>query len=169
MIENQSRKYQKNAQGQYVCPYCHITKANMNTMYYHIKKHDPDLPFACKYCDAKFVYKQYLDLHYQSKHIQIQKEVSKHACPYPNCHFHSRLETNVRTHFMRIHCKDLVEPLKSTTTCNTLFCKNCVQDYASPTAFYYHVYDCATPSVSHPSYDSYHTFRPPPMNPQEIL
>ncbi len=151
-----SSKYLKNADGKYVCPYCNITKTHMSTMHYHMKKHDPTQPFACIYCDKKFVYKQYLDLHYASKHTNEIKENRKYTCPYTNCDFHSNIYSNIRTHYMRIHCKDIVDSI--ITSCNeqTQFqCTICNNKYNNSTSFYYHAYTCVQPPLSHPAHDSY--------------
>ena len=42
--------YQKNEDGNFVCPDCGVIKKRQNSMHYHMKKHLDELDHICKIC-----------------------------------------------------------------------------------------------------------------------
>ncbi len=59
-------------------------------------------------------------------------------CPHKGCEFESLTKANCRIHFLRKHCKELIdEVLEGKATC-----KSCNKEHGSTTAFYYHAVSC---------------------------
>lgn len=153
--------YTKNEAGEFVCPHCHATKKNQNTMHYHLWKHEsPEgraRPHICpvKECSEGFVQKNILDIHISTKHPERieakEKPMEIYECPCHNCPFTSITKANRRIHFARIHLKDLTEALRVKEK-DTPTCKECSKEFKSLTAFYYHAWNCIKPSPNHEFY-----------------
>jgi hypothetical protein len=139
-------EYIRNDDGHFICPYCGEVKERQNTMHYHMKKHDGEMPFKCKTCKKGFLQKQTLDLHIQAKHpeliIKENKPKKEYCCPFKDCTFKSLSKGNRRIHAMRIHFKkDLEEFIEHSSS--TYKCLICSDQFDSSTHFYYHLGDCA--------------------------
>lgn len=129
-------EYQRNANGDFVCPHCGkvVPKEKQNTMHYHLKKHSGDLPHECGTCGKKFAQKQSLELHIKWNHKPTDEILE---CPVAGCNFTSTSWSNRRIHFLRKHCKDHIEEIQDGHTC-----KACHKTFNSSTAFFYHAADC---------------------------
>ena len=123
--------YQKNADGNYVCPECKAVKQNQNTMHYHMKKHEGHLPHTCPTCKKEFLHKQTLDLHIAARHATTEAASLKCPC----CPYKTLTKANRVIHFMRKHCEEQVEKFST----NGLTCPTCKKESNSQTAFLYHV------------------------------
>jgi hypothetical protein len=138
--------YIKNDDGHFVCPHCGEVKEKQNTMHYHMKKHEGEMPFKCKTCKKGFLQKQTLDLHIQAKHPELieseNKKKKEYCCPFEDCAFTALSKGNRRIHCMRTHYKkqlsDYIEKSGSTYTCLI-----CSEEYDNSTHFYYHIGECA--------------------------
>lgn len=155
LIKGMVFKYQKNADGEFVCPHCSETRKNQNTMHYHLKKHEGALPHTCKHCDKKFLHKNMLDLHIQARHSENQEKKEQFKCPCENCDFTSLTKANRMIHFMRMHCKDLLSNVMEKTTTDKVICKSCDKQFNNSTAFYYHATNCCKPTESHKSFHAF--------------
>lgn len=155
----------KNADGHFVCPHCQAVKKNQSTMYYHLKKHEGDLPHACKHCDMKFLQKYLLDLHMNAKHKEkvknddTVKKVTKFACTCEGCDQTFLQKGNVRIHFMRMHMTDFVKTLKKpqdpTKKPSDLYCGACDKTFNNTTTFFYHTFTAHKPPKEHRMYDEW--------------
>ena len=124
-------KYQKNADGHFVCPICQVTKEKQNTMHYHMKKHEGHLPFECPTCKKEFLHAQTLALHVAARH---SKENAAHLqCPC--CPYKTLTKANRIIHFMRKHCEADVTRFST----EGLTCPTCQKECNSQTAFLYHI------------------------------
>lgn len=151
-------KYQKNADGLYVCNHCEFTSGPQSTMHYHLKtQHGGELKHSCKFCDSKFIQKQLLDYHMNSRHKdELDKRQTQFKCPFPKCETHDLRKGNIISHFMRIHLKDLVDKaLVSETKETRLSCKCCNKSFASKPSFNYHLFSCIKPDEKHPIHGFY--------------
>lgn len=140
------RVYIKNEAGEYVCPFCGVTKANQNTMFYHMNKHEGKLPHECSVCKKGFVQKQELQFHMLKWHpatgasaAAAQEEI---CCPYDNCTFSDIRKGNVRTHIMRKHVTKHIKDYISRDEAGQWLCDLCDAEFASAAGFYYHLYKC---------------------------
>ena len=132
-------KYQKNEQGEYVCPHCEQTRKKQNTMHYHLKSHEDRLPYECSHCPMSFKAKYSLNVHIDTQH----EHDTLHMCPSHGCKFKgSHTKSNLLIHFVRIHCKVQANRLLDRTN-NQYRCTSCDKNMNSLTAFYYHVGQCA--------------------------
>jgi hypothetical protein len=135
-------KYVRNEKGEFVCPTCGVTKANQNTMHYHMKTHQDSMPFSCRYCKKGFLQKPALDLHIRSRHsdqTNDKKGNFKCAC----CDFHAMTKGNLRTHCLRSHFQEEADQLiLQEDGLAELQCVECERFFQSKTAFYYHCLDC---------------------------
>jgi transcription elongation factor Elf1 len=139
-------EYIKNNDGHFVCPYCGEIKERQNTMHYHMKKHEGQMPFNCKTCKKGFLQKQTLELHIQAKHpdviIKENKQKKEYCCPFTDCEFKSLSKGNRRIHTIRVHFKkELSEFIEHNSTCYK--CLICSDEFISSTHFYYHLGECA--------------------------
>ncbi len=136
------RVYQRNDNGELMCPHCPFTaaKANASTMHYHVRKHEEKFTHTCQHCEFKTFFQNKLDYHMAAKHPDVKQETQIHAlkCPFPNCTFQSLTKGNCLIHFMRKHCKQEVEQLLGQGGT----CRNCGQEFQSNTAFQYHASSC---------------------------
>ena len=136
-------KYEKNANGEFVCIYCGIVKRRQNTMRYHQLTHENELNHSCAICSKSFLQKQTLDMHMKSKHSEHCEEPAKYSCPFDNCAFTSLTKGNGIIHCYRIHCQDEIkEILEHNIEEKTIHCKCCEKTFASSCGFYYHVGTC---------------------------
>jgi len=134
-MESKSSKYVRNKNGEFVCPSCSVVKANQNTMFYHMKKHEGKLPYVCDICSKDFIQKSSLELHKLSKHKEDNNNLYK--CPYPNCQFESIQKANRRIHCLRKHFINEICDIN-----DELYCLNCKEEFQSETAFFYHAINC---------------------------
>ena len=132
--------YQKNAAGEFVCPHCNAVKKNQNTMHYHLKKHDGQLPHACKHCDKRFLQAQTLANHIAARHSDIERA----ALPCPCCEFTTVTKSNRIIHFVRKHCQEALKDSFMMTDEGHFTCTACSKVCKSSTAFHYHVAGCLT-------------------------
>ena len=132
-------EYQRNANGDYVCPHCGkvVPKDKQNTMHYHLKKHTGDLPHECNTCGKKFAQKQSLELHIQWSH-QNKDDQEIFECPVAGCGFTATTWANRRIHFLRKHCKNEISTIRDENN----VCKGCKKHFNSSTAFIYHAGGC---------------------------
>ena len=138
-------KYQKNEQGEYVCPHCEQTRKKQNTMHYHLQRHEGTMPYACsmKDCTKKFYQKYALDEHVKLHHSSKPVEASI-KCPWSDCTNTFHKKEHCRVHIARNHLKDYLAPLiekKKGSKIHT--CTTCKKDYNSYPAILYHVMDHA--------------------------
>ncbi len=134
--------YQRNENGDFTCPHCPkvVPAKNASTMHYHLKRHEGNLPFACKSCDYKCLFQRTLDLHSVSKHPNEKQAqpISTLKCPINGCTFESLTKGNCIIHFMRKHCKpEVAQILSENDTCS-----RCNLEFQSNTAFQYHATSC---------------------------
>lgn len=132
-------KYQRNANGDFVCQHCGkiVPGDKQNTMHYHLKKHMDDLPHACNICGKQFPFQQQLQIHIAARHGQDTEKTEIFECPVDGCNFSSHTWSNRRIHFLRKHCANEVSKIKDENNC-----KVCNKTFNSSTAFYYHVAGC---------------------------
>ncbi len=135
-------KYYLNQDNEYVCQVCGETKRLQSTMHYHMKKHEEAKPYNCKLCNYGCLQKCTLDHHMKAKHPDQQTTTDQKKqtikCPHKGCDFESLTKANCRIHFLRKHCKELIdEVLEGKSTC-----KSCGKEHGSTTAFYYHAVSC---------------------------
>lgn len=136
-------KYEKNANGEFVCIYCGVTKRRQNTMRYHQLTHENELNHSCTICSKSFLQKQTLDMHMKSKHSEHCDNAAKYSCPFDNCAFTSLTKGNGIIHCLRIHCQDEIkEIMEVNNETKTIHCKCCEKSFASSCGFYYHVGTC---------------------------
>ena len=140
-VEQPASKYIRNEDGHFVCPTCGVVKEKQNTMYYHMKRHETELPYNCKHCKKGFLQKQTLDLHIKSKH---SGNVAKaFECTMEGCEFSAHTKGNCRTHFFRVHCSEEVDELLiHDKEEGTIECSVCERTFNSLGLFYYHCGDC---------------------------
>jgi uncharacterized Zn finger protein (UPF0148 family) len=153
-VSSTESKYIRNADGHFVCPTCGVVKEKQNTMYYHMKSHEKEMPHKCKQCKKGFLQKQTLDLHIKSKH---SKDADRDfECPMEDCDFTAHTKGNCRTHFFRTHCSEEInEILLHDKDEGTIECANCDKAFKSIGAFYYHCADCIPDfSETDPRYDA---------------
>lgn len=153
--------YTKNNAGEFVCPHCGVTKTRQNTMYYHMRKHETELPHKCTSCPMQFIQRQSLELHIQAKHsasvqiiappktlreaLQARTEVAAitarpiFKCPSECCSFSALSKGNCRIHYFRVHYATDSNSYfdKSKTSCTL-----CLSEFSSSTHFYYHIGPC---------------------------
>jgi len=144
-------EYTRNEKGEFVCPTCKVIKQKQNTMHYHMKRHEGNLPFECSHCKKQFQFQQTLDLHLQAKH---RDEVPKKAmlkCPVDGCPFESLTEGNRRIHFLRKHCVEEVTKIL-TRKDTTYSCTSCKLTFQSSTAFHYHSASCVSLDTAKQNY-----------------
>ena len=139
-ISKELMKYEKNADGEFVCIYCGVTKRRQNTMRYHQLTHENELNHSCTICSKSFLQKQTLDMHMKSKHSEHCEEPAKYSCPFDNCAFTSLTKGNGIIHCLRIHCQEEIMEVNHET--KSLGCKGCEKTFASSCGFYYHVSHC---------------------------
>lgn len=137
-------KYIRNETGQFVCPTCGVTKEKQNTMYYHMKRHEEEMPHTCGICKKGFLQRQTLELHMRSKHADAPEKVSKaYACPHADCEFSAHTKGNCRTHYYRVHCGlEVAEILYHDKEAGTIECVGCDRTFSSLGLFYYHCSEC---------------------------
>jgi hypothetical protein len=123
--------YQKNANGEFVCPICQITKARQNTMHYHMKKHEGHLPFVCEFCNKEFLHSQTLAIHISARHAK--EEAAKFSCPC--CDYKTLTKGTLVIHYVRNHCETEISEMKN---CGNT-CSVCQKVANSKTALLYHI------------------------------
>ncbi len=131
-------KYIINAEGEFVCEFCGFTAGpkNQSTMHYHLRKHQESNKHKCEHCNYSCVQKCTMDAHVKAKHSKAESK--QICCPHEGCKFKSLTKSNCRTHYLRQHCFDLIEPVLEDKT----HCSTCQKTFASSPAFYYHVVSC---------------------------
>ena len=135
-------KYIRNEAGHFVCPTCGIVKEKQNTMYYHMKRHEEEMPHTCKVCRKGFLQRQTLDLHMRSKHADAPA-YKDYVCPHADCEFSAHTKGNCRTHYFRVHCSEEVgELLVHDKEAGTIECIGCDRSFNSLGLFYYHCSEC---------------------------
>lgn len=144
-VQSTHNHYVKNSDGLFVCPHEGCTYAPqrlMQTMFYHLKKHEDALPFKCSTCKKEFLHKKTLENHMISQHAD--KTIAKgdmFNCPIPGCNFSSLTKGNCRIHILRIHMKAKVHEILDKTE-NGWNCTRCNHSFTNSTGFYYHAADC---------------------------
>ena len=129
-------EYIKNSAGYYVCNICGETREKQNTMHYHLKSHEDHLAYRCNHCKAEFKAKYSLEVHINTQHARIEENL--YRCPIDGCKFKgTTAKSNLLIHYVRMHCKDEAESIRSDLTC-----KVCEKKSNSLTAFHYHVGSC---------------------------
>ncbi len=147
-------KYQKNADGQYICSYCDYTANYQSTMHYHLAKHEGALPYKCKYCSQRFLQNGILELHYTLHHSdklkEQEKEVKVFKCPVDGCSYQNAQKGNCRIHFLRIHMKTENSKLRTKAKEEGFeaTCTKCQSHFKSNTQFYYPTHSCVLPGPS---------------------
>jgi len=149
--------YQRNENGQFVCPTCGVTKERQNSMHYHMKKHQTDAAtYRCLYCTKSFFQKQTLELHVRTKHADpLAEDVTPPAfsCPFPACTFQSHTKGNCVIHCLRVHFQEEITPhLHLVQERRVYTCLQCQNEFQSTTAFYYHIKNCITFDKTTPKY-----------------
>ena len=136
--------YQKNEDGNFVCPDCGVIKKRQNSMHYHMKKHLDELDHICKICKKGFLQKQTLDLHIRSKHPESLEHVQKkHACPFDNCNFNALTKGNLIIHVLRLHFQDEISTIMmNNQERKVIVCYECEKEFNSSCSFYYHCKGC---------------------------
>jgi uncharacterized C2H2 Zn-finger protein len=139
--------YIKNEEGQYVCTAkgCSYTARLMQTMFYHLKKHEESLPFKCNVCRKEFLHKKTLENHMISQHAN-EKPPREQLFACPACDFASLQKGNLRIHFMRTHMRTESNKYLARDNEGNLSCSSCGECFKATTGFYYHVVDCVSPS-----------------------
>jgi DNA-directed RNA polymerase subunit RPC12/RpoP len=139
--------YERDENGQYICPHCGVKKRLPSTMNMHRRKCEGDLPYECPdaNCDYKCLSKQRLELHVAAKHptLKVAHAVPLLKCPVKGCTFQTLANGNRLIHFMRKHC--FAESLTIMNESETGFdCARCKRTFQSNTAFQYHATHCIT-------------------------
>lgn len=137
--------YERNENGLFVCPFkgCqYALQRLMQTMHYHLRKHQENLPHVCNKCKKGFLHKKTLELHMIAQHNKKKPPTEElFHCPIPGCSFNSLTKGNCRIHMVRIHMKAKVAEYLDRT--DTLWkCKGCNVEFKNSTGFYYHVAEC---------------------------
>ena len=138
-------KYERNENGDCICPHCGITKPKVSTMSMHRRMCEGDLPHECAHCDYTCLSRQRLVDHMSAKHPNSEEAKRAHLlkCPVDGCTFQTLTIGNRIIHFMRKHCMRQVATILETS--NTTFdCKQCSKKFQSNTAFQYHAAHCIT-------------------------
>jgi hypothetical protein len=164
-----TRKYQKNANGDYTCPHCIYTAHNMSTMHYHLKKHSGVSNYVCMTCNKQFLQKQTLELHIHARHPELTStpkalpaaekpaaattSIKVHTCAVQGCEFSSLSKGNCRIHCMRIHYADYSNEYIARGQDGTCTCTVCDTEFKSLTHAYYHMASCLTESSILPTED----------------
>jgi len=78
-----------------------------------------------------------MEAHVRAKHSSEENRKVV-ECPCDTCKFKSLTKSNCRIHYVRQHCKDLIDPILE----DKAHCSTCQKTFASPSAFYYHVVSC---------------------------
>jgi hypothetical protein len=141
--------YTKNDSGDYICSQkgCSYTAKNMNTMFYHLKKHGDSLPFKCSICSKQFLQKSTLENHRISQHATKEPETI-FPCVIPGCDFSSLTKGNCRIHLLRKHMKEAVSTiLEKKGEC--WGCSKCSSSFQNSTGFYYHAAGCLPETYVH--------------------
>ena len=153
-------KYVRNDNGLFVCPDCGITKANQNTMHYHMKKHQIEkqetsvAAHECKVCNKTFLQKQTLDLHIKSRHPELTTNNTKYVCPFPDCEFTALTKGNCRIHCLRVHFQEEIAKIMEKHTDTKMFeCLECDKEFSNSCGFYYHCVDCLNLEKSSERYE----------------
>jgi hypothetical protein len=130
--------YIRNADGEFVCPDCGITKARQNTMFYHMKKHAGDARHVCQEpgCGKAFIQKSGLQQHMMQTHPD-EDAAPSWSCPVEDCDHVCRMKANLIIHIGRKHGEGWIPALSDTGSCT-----GCKKSFASPTAYYYHAVQC---------------------------
>ena len=133
--------YTKNSDGLFVCQHCGETRKNQNTMHYHLKKHEGNLPFACTLCDKQFLHASTLELHRKAQHDKEEERMFK--CPVSGCTFKGTLtRSNLIVHYVRKHKKEEATKAMIKTEKGLYKCGICDKETNSLSAFHYHVAGC---------------------------
>lgn len=142
--------YNKDSEGNYVCPHCGDVKRNRSTMFYHIKKHTGILNYICQEpdCGAAFLQKSGLTQHYRYAHKEKecekkQKNISRSEFLWgcPECKYSCATKSNVVIHIGRKHGAPIIPPVTK-TECGNIECSGCSKLCASSTAYFYHAVSC---------------------------
>jgi uncharacterized C2H2 Zn-finger protein len=101
---NQSRKYERNAEGKFMCPDCNYTAKNSSTMSMHYTKNhvENNKTHKCNECDAVFCHSTGL-----TQHIQRHHRAATIPCKYPDCNEVFKMKIDAKKHYVRYHMKDI--------------------------------------------------------------
>lgn len=142
-----SSKYVRNAEGNFVCPYCKEVKKKQNTMHYHIKRvHEKDLPFQCSQCadQPKFLQKSSYLHHLATSHPEnphpSENERNMYAetkYPCAECSHSSHTKANTLIHYARTHSTSWIPPYSKEEAC-----VSCQKVFQSSSAYLYHALSC---------------------------
>ncbi len=97
----------------------------------------------------RFSQKALLDSHIAARHST--GEVNKFKCPCEGCKYEDMRKGNVVIHFVRIHLKDLVSQLMTTSQeegC-VAHCSVCNTSFKNKTGFFYHASNCVKVGANH--------------------
>jgi hypothetical protein len=136
-------QYLKNDMGHFVCPNCGIIKERQNTMHYHMKRCTGN-GHKCAHCNSEFIQQHSLDIHIQTEHPdKVERPVQEHYCPFDGCRYKCLSKGNTRVHYLRNHCKDLVQTLLNDVNNDKILkCNSCNETFGSQPAFIYHTPYC---------------------------
>ena len=145
-MNTQQPKYQKNTDGEFVCPYCKVVKKKQNTMHYHIRReHEQDFPHECKLCvnKPKFLQRSSFLHHLATNHPDNPHPNEKDANQYaavqykcPSCDHSTHTKSNIVIHNVRTHCPWIPAFVKDTP------CTSCNRSFRSSSAYLYHAHAC---------------------------
>jgi hypothetical protein len=98
-------RYEKDAEGSYMCPYCDAKKKKVNTMSEHVRANHStsygrnEELHNCVDCEKVFPTKTRLDHHVKTYH-----EINYEKCPHPGCAYNSaKNASSIIQHYVRHH------------------------------------------------------------------
>jgi hypothetical protein len=98
-------RYEKDAEGNYMCPYCDAKKKKVNTMSEHVRANHStsygrnEETHNCVDCGKGFPLKTRLDHHVKTYH-----EINYEKCPHPGCDYNSaKNASSIIQHYVRHH------------------------------------------------------------------
>jgi hypothetical protein len=114
--------YEKDAEGNYMCPYCDAKKRKVNTLSEHVRANHStsygrnEETHNCVDCGKGFSSKSRLDNHVKNNHA-----ISYEKCPHPGCEYNSaKNASTIIQHYVRHHMdyKTLYHMSEDNCVCN---------------------------------------------------
>ena len=141
--------YEKNTDGEYVCPHCAFVSAKQPTMHMHYKaNHDGALKHKCKDCCYETATKQALDNHITAKHPEKSETcVKKIACPCTGCYYETLTTGGLRSHYTIRHLSEYITNFLGKTENKQISCTCCGTVFTSKPSFVYHLVNCMPEEV----------------------